>query len=247
MNKKIFWLSIVAVIASFAGGFLLANSLNKKELDALRAENENLKKAQPASDREGEEFSLSDEEIKRKIAEADGNPSNIEFQKNLGLALYNYASMKQNAGLLDEVSRLINRVYADNPNDYTALVTLGNINFDLGYIRENNEYFQKARTFYQKALERKPNDADIITDVGLTYFLSNPPEIEPATANFEKALKINPKNEKTLQAIIQTLLSQGKKEEAEKYIAGLKEINPNNQILSNLDSPFNGVENNLQK
>lgn len=238
MNKKIFWLSIVAVIASFAGGFLVANSLNKKELDALRSENENLKKTRPADEQSGEGFSLSDEEIKQKIAEADQNPNNINFQKNLGLALYKYAPMKQNADLLGEVSRLMNRVYADNPNDYAALVTLGNVNLDLGYFREKNENFQKAREFYQKALEQKPDDADIRTDIGLTYFLSNPPEIETATANFEKALKTDPKHERTLQAMIQMLVSLKKRDEAEKYIARLREINPNNQILSNLNSPL---------
>ncbi len=238
MNKKIFWLTIVAVIASFAGGFLLANSLNKKDLDALRSENENLKKPQSMDDSEGEDFSLSKEEIAAKIAEADRNPNNVDFQKNLGLALYNYASMKQNTELLGEVSRLISRVYADNPNDYAAVVTLGNINFDLGYLNENNADFQKAREFYEKALRLKPDDADIRTDVGLTYFLQNPPEIETATTNFEKSLKTNPKNEKTLQAMIQALLSVGRKDEAEKYIAILREINPNNQVLSNLNSPF---------
>jgi hypothetical protein len=46
MNQKVFWLSIVAVIVSFIGGFLLANALNRNELTTLRAENERLKNTQ---------------------------------------------------------------------------------------------------------------------------------------------------------------------------------------------------------
>ncbi len=232
MNKKVFWLSIVAVLASFAGGFLIANSLNRNELNALRDENENLKNAQNQTNQTEEELTLSDEEIKRKIIEADQNPTNFSFQKNLGLALYNYASMKQNVELLVEVSRLLNRVYENNPKDYEALVMMGNINFDIGYFGKNNENFQKARVFYEKALEQKPNDENVLTDLGLTYFLSNPPQTERAIVEFQKSLQQNPKDEKTLQVIIQALLSQNKKEEAEKYMARLKEVNPNNQILS---------------
>lgn len=226
MNKKIFWLSILAVAASFAGGFLVANSLNRREMSALRSENENLKSAQTESERNRQEGTLTDDEVRERIAQADGNPSNIEFQKNLGLALYNYASMRQNADLLNEVARLIGRVYAADPNDYTAVVTLGNINFDLGYFKKNNDDLTKAREFYQKALRLKPKDDEVITDLGLTYLLAEPPDGERASAEFEKSLKINPKNEKTLKAAIDALRKQGKTNEAEKYTARLKEINP---------------------
>lgn len=247
MNKKMFWLSIVAVIASFIGGFFTANSLNRKDLSALRVENENLKKNRTASSQSDEELSLTDEEIRAKISEADRNPNNLAFQKNLGLALYNYAAMKQNAELLAEVSRLLTRVYENNPNDYEAIVTLGNINFDIGYFNKNNENLKKARGFYQKALEQKPKDADVQTDLGLTYFLSNPPETDAAIVDFKKSLQTNPKHEKTLQVIIQALLSQNKQDEAEKYIARLREINPNNQILTTVKEPVAQTEDNLQK
>ena len=43
MKNKSFWISIIAVIISFAGGFILANAFNRIELDALRAENARLK------------------------------------------------------------------------------------------------------------------------------------------------------------------------------------------------------------
>ncbi|HXG85660.1 MAG TPA: hypothetical protein VNI84_16680 [Pyrinomonadaceae bacterium] len=245
MNIKIFWLSIVAVIASFAGGFLLANSLNKKDLDALRSENENLRKTQAESERDKQEVTLSEDEIRRRIAEADSNPANIPFQKNLGFALYNYASMRQNTELLMEVSRLIGRVYTDNPNDYAAIVTLGNIYFDLGYFNKNSENINKAREFYQKALRQKPNDADVITDLGLTHLLAEPVDIEQAMLEFQKSLRIEPKNEKTLQAMIEALKKQDKPGEAERYITTLREINPDSQVLTN--SNENDGEDDLRK
>lgn len=247
MNKKVFWLSIVAVILSFAGGFMLANSLNRKELSALRAENENLKKAQTEPAWEDEVGTLSNEEITAKIAEADRSPTNISIQKNLGLALYKYASIKQNTVLMREVERLITRVYEKNSDDYEAIVALGNINFDVGYFDKKNENFQTAREFYQKALSKKPDDESVRTDLGLTYYLSNPPQTEQAVAEFQKSLKTNSKDEKTLQVLIQALLSQNKKDEAEKYIDQLKEINPNSEVLLNPNSPVETGANDLQK
>lgn len=239
MNKKLFWLSIIAVIISFIGGFLLANALNRNEITNLQTENGRLKTVQDTANQNDKELTLSDEEISRKIAEADQNPNNVSFQKNLGIALYNYAAMKQNAELLSEISRLLTRAYNDNPKDTDVVTTLGHIYFDIGYLKKNNESFLKAREFYQKALEQKPNDASIRTDLGLTYFLINPPETDKAIAEFQKSLLVDSKHEKTLQVLTQALISQNKNAEAEKYLERLKQVNPNNRQLTEFNEQLN--------
>jgi len=106
---------------------------------------------------------------------------------------------------------------------------------------------QKAREFYRTALEQRPDDADVRTDLGLTYFLTNPPENDVAIGEFQKSLQINPKHEKTLQATAQLLLSQNKTEEAEKYIVRLKDVNSNNQFLPELESQISQIKKNSQK
>ncbi len=247
MNGKLFWLSIIAVIVSFLGGFLLANALNRNELNSLRAERERLAKSTYQTSQSASELVLNDEEIREKIAEADRNPKNFAFQKKLGLALYRYAAMKQDAELLVEVGRILTRAFESNRQDYDVAVTLGNIFFDIGYFKKDDEQFQKAREFYQTALEQRPNDADVRTDLGLTYFLINPPENDAAISEFQKSLQINPKHEKTLQVMAQLLLSQNKTEEAEKYIVRLKNVNSNNQFLPELESQISQIKNNSQK
>ncbi len=247
MNGKLFWLSIIAVVVSFFGGFLLANALNRNELSSLRAENERLASSKSQSSESETEFSLSGEEIREKIVEADRNPKNFAFQKNLGLALYRYAAMKQDAELLAEVGRILTRAYESNRQDYNVTVTLGNIFFDIGYFKKDNEQFQKARAFYQTALEQRPNDVDVRTDLGLTYFLTKPPENDAAFSEFQKSLKINPKHEKTLQVMAQLFLSQNNTGEAEKYIVKLKDVNSNNQFLPQLESQISQIKNNSQK
>src|SRR4029079_7426476 len=120
MPKRVVWLSLAAVILSFVGGFFLANSMNRKELESLRAENER-RKASPESAADGSP-DLSNDEIRAKIAEADRNPSNLAFQKNLGLALYRYATLKKDADLLAESARLLERAAALDPKDFEVLV-----------------------------------------------------------------------------------------------------------------------------
>lgn len=246
MNGKVFWLSIVAVVISFGGGFLLANALNRSEINELRAENGRLTTAADESKQNDAEGSLSVEEVRARIAEADKNPTDAAFQKNLGMALYRYAAMKQDAATLGEVGRLLTRAHESDPKDYAVVVALGNIYFDIGYFKKENAPFEKAREFYQKALIEKPSDVDVRTDLGLTYFLSDPPEYDRAVAEFQKSLQTNPKHEKTLQVTAQTLLAQNKIAEAEKFVARLKETNANNQYLTQLETQLANVKNNQQ-
>ncbi len=242
MNGKVFWLSIAAVVVSFVGGFLLANALNRSELNALRAENERLKTSSNESTENQTGLALSDEEIREKIAEADRNPNNYPFQKNLGLALYRYAAMKQDADLLAEAGRLLSRAFEANKNDYDVIVTLGNISFDIGYFKKDNAEFERAREFYRLALEQKPKDVDVRTDLGLTYFLVNPPENDKAIAEFQKSLQTNPKHEKTLQVMTQTHLGQNNHVEAEKYLGRLKAVNSKNQYVAELESRVSQIK-----
>jgi tetratricopeptide (TPR) repeat protein len=247
MKTKVLLLSIVAVVMSFIGGFLLANALNRNDLNSLRAENERLKNNQSTASANETEDTLSDEEIKRKIAEADQNPNNFAFQKGLGLGLYRYATVKQDAKLLEEVERLLTRVNQINAKDFDVIVALGNINFDVGYFKKDNEKFRLAREFYQKALEQKPNDPDLRTDLGLTFFLITQPETDKAIAEFQKSLQANPKHEKTLQVMTDALLSQNKTSEAEKYLESLKEVNQMNEVLPELTAELAQRKSDLEK
>ena len=244
MDKRLVWISVLGVVISFVGGFLLANAFNRAELDALRAENARLKDSQSQTTSQPD---LTAEEIRQKINQADQNPSNFSFQKNLGIALYRYGTMKQNAELLNDASRILQRANELNPKDYEVLVALGNLFFDIGYVNKSNEHFQKAREFYEKALNQRPNDVDVRTDYGLSFFLESPPNYEKAIAEFQKSLAENPKHEKTLQFLIQAYLKTGEKQEAENYLAKLKQINPNAPSLSEIEAQSAQTNNNLQQ
>lgn len=238
MNKNIIWLSLIAVIISFIGGFLLANALNRSEINQLRSR-ENPSEPEKTTAQSSGDSTLSDEEIKKRISEADQNPDNFAFQKGLGLALYQYAGMKQDGDLLGEVRRILERAYQNNPNDYEVMIALGNTYFDYGLIKKDNESFINSRKYYLELLKINPRNSDVRTSLGLTYFLAEPPETDLAVAEFEKTLKENPNHEKALRAISQALIKQNKVAEAQKYISQLQKINPQNPFLSELQNQSN--------
>lgn len=240
MNKSFVWISILAVAIAFAGGFLLSNALNRTEFNALKAENERFKNASQTDPNAPE---LSDEEIRQKVAEADRNPDNFAFQKNLGAGLYRYATIKRNADLLPEAERLLRRAYEINPKDQDVLVYYGNTLFDIGFAKKDNEKFEQARKIYAEALAQQPKDVDIQTDYGLTYFYETPPRDEKAIAELEKALAINPGHERSLQYLAQTYARQNKPEVMRKYLAELKKINPQNPVIGELESPASKIAN----
>src|SRR3954452_11558016 len=108
MSSRYVLLCLAGIIAAFAGGFLLANALNRSEIDTLRSQ----VAARPTEENGGERQSgseLSDDEIQSKTREADSDPTNFKSQKNLGIALSRYASLKQDEKLLVEATRIIDR------------------------------------------------------------------------------------------------------------------------------------------
>jgi tetratricopeptide (TPR) repeat protein len=236
MTTKFWLISLVAVIASFFGGFLMANAINRTELNTLKAENERLKNTARDTPDTGSRAALDDSELKAKIAQADQNPSDFDFQKKLGIALSKYASIKQDTDLLKESVRILTRANSLQKDDADILVGLANAHFDLGFFQKDNAELTAARGLYTQALAARPDDPEIRTDLGLTYFLYDPPDDKRALAEFQRSLKTDPKHEKTLEFTVQALIRTNRLADAERYLSQLRIANPSNETLPELAS-----------
>lgn len=230
VNGKIISGVLVGILIGFGSGFFFANSANREELSKLQAELNSLKNAPKA-----EKDKLSPEEIREKIAEADSQPSNLVFQKNLAFALYAYSVSQNEKQFLPDIERLLRRVSESETKDFELLATLGNVNFDLAGNGEKAK-FAEARNFYEKALAINPKAVEVRTDLGLTYFMAEPSAPEKAIAEYEKSLKIEPKHEKTLQNLTAALIASGKPPEAEKRLNELIAVNDKNPAIADLQT-----------
>jgi tetratricopeptide (TPR) repeat protein len=246
MRLSTIWFTLGGILVGFVVGFLTASSFNRSVINQLRGEVETARNTQSSASNTGSE-TLSDEEIRDKIAEADQNPTNATFQKNLGLALYRYGAMKNDTKLISESVRLMERASKLQPSDADLIVGLGNAWFDIGYANKDTSAFDRSRGYYQSALTKTPQDADVRTDLGMTYFLTDPPDDKKATEQFKLALADDPKNEKTLQFIIQSLARQGDNSSAQKYLQKLREDYPNDNSIDSLAKQIGSQSNSNSK
>lgn len=229
MTARTFTIAIVAALIGAVGGFLLANGLNRSEINDLKTKAE-----KPAAANGQSSTDLDEEEIKAKIKEADASPENFSFQKSLGTALYRYGTMKKDTAIIDEAVRLLDRANKLDPKDYQTTVELGNAKFDTGWFKKDMPAMLRARELYETALAQKPEDADVRSDLALTYYLYEPSDLDRAIAEFQAALKTNPKHERALQYLTETYVKKGNWTEAQKTADRLKQINPGNPALSDL-------------
>lgn len=247
MHKNTILFVIIAALAGFIVGFWLANSINRTAMNSPGSQNERAVAGNANTLQASNENELSGEEIRAKIAEADKNPNNFAFQKDLGIALYRYAAMKQETSLFTEAVRVLERANSLNAKDFDVLVALGNAHFDIGFYKKDAVSFQTAREVYSKALALKPGDPDVQTDFGLTYFLQEPPAFDKAAAELQKVAEANPKHERSLLFLVQTYVKQNKFPEAEKTFAKLKSINPNNSAIADLTSQIAAAQGGVSK
>lgn len=236
MSLKYSLISLLAVILGFLGGFLLANALNRSDMDKLKLENEKLASQLTENEAKHKETTLSDEEIRSRIEEADKNPTDFKFNKGLGIALYHYGASKQDDKLINEALRLLERANSLENGDNDILIALGNGYFDLGYLKKGDQNFDISRKYYQESLKHDPKNPAVITDYGLTYFLDENPDLTKAISELEKANEIDPKYEKALQFLIQAYWKQRNNAKAGEYLDKLKEVSPNNPSISELMS-----------
>ena len=232
MRNSGVWIALIAGIVCFVAGFSFANYLNRSELSGLRGENERLKSNDASN---SNQLNLSNEEIDAKLAEAEQNSGNFGFQKSLGTGLYRYSVIKQDKTIIEKALPVLLRAHGLDQADYELIVTLGHAYYDLGFYGKDNASFERSRQFYNLALTRRPDDIEVRTDLGATYFVQDPPDYDKALAEFEKSLAINPKHEKTLSFAALTLKKQNK--DTLKYSNVLRTINPNNPTLREIDSP----------
>jgi cytochrome c-type biogenesis protein CcmH/NrfG len=91
---------------------------------------------------------------------------------------------------LDEAAVSAYRTMAERePTNAEPRVRLGNLYFDA-------ERFNDAIVWYVEALKLQPDDPDVSTDLGVSYYYTN--QHDKALEQFNHSLKVNPRHTKTI-------------------------------------------------
>ena len=100
------------------------------------------------------------------------------------------AGATSRAAVLDDTQvNTLKTVAEREGSNATPRVQLGNLFFDA-------ERYDEAIKWYGDALTIAPNDVNVSTDLGVSYYYSNQPD--KALTQFDRSLKLDPKHAKTL-------------------------------------------------
>lgn len=230
MKKEEVLIGATGILVGILGGYFLTNWYNESIVGEISPTGGQVSSAVAAT-----QTSLSADEIRQLIKRADDAPQNLVFQKEVGISLYRYGASVEDSAIVTEAIRLLERVYDSNPTDRETLVSLGNSHFDIGYFKKDNQSFEKARKYYNEALEIQTADPDVRVDLGLTFALQNPPAFDKAIAEYEVALRTAPNHQRTLQMMTDALLTTGRKTDAATFLDRLKAANPTHPMISDFD------------
>jgi len=163
---------------------------------------------------------------------AEQNPQDYEAQMTGADLLYQGQCFDDAAKFYEAAAKL-------KPNEKEPIVKLGDAYFDAAETASENgdqatanTKFPIAEKWYTQALAKDPKDINVRTDLGLTFFLREPKQIDKAIENYTASLAIDPKHEVTLQNL--AIAYNEKKDTAnyQKTLDQLKAVNPNNPMFT---------------
>ena len=162
----------------------------------------------------------SQSSVEHATRDARQDPKDFDAQVEAG-------SASLEAGHAEDAIDFFTKANQLRPGDYDTLVKLGNANFEA-------RRYEVAERWYTEALSKKPEDVGVRSDLGLTYFLRDPPQEEKSVAEFRRALQYDPNHVPTLHNLTLVLAKTGDISGAEATLARLEKINPQNDDLSPL-------------
>jgi len=239
MKKENVLFGIVGLVFGLIIGFAVTNSINRNAYSQMATEsaafgalsgNQPQVSNQVVRDQPGRGGAMP--QIQQTIDRAKNEPGNFAAQMEAG-EIYNRIQR------FDEAADFFEKAIQIKPDDYDAVVKAGNARFDAGAIKMENggdgtEDFKRAEKIYASALEKRPNDTDVRTDLGLTYLYRKPKDIERALKEFQVSFSANPNHEITLQSMARALKEKGDAAALKETLAKLEKVNPSNKTLKEL-------------
>lgn len=232
MRENILY-SIAGVVLGFFIGFFIANAGagQKQSLSAATETARPLEAAPsggqlpPNHPNVSGNAASSSAQAQAAMDAADRNPQDFKAQLMAAATFYQLKAM-------DKAKLYLKRALALKPDDPDALTGMGHTLYDTGD-------YTGAAANYEKVLAKQPDDADLRADLGSTYALRTPPNLDRAIAEYRKALAIDPRHEQALARLADAQLHKGDKAAARETMDKLASVNPSSAALSELRSILN--------
>lgn len=222
---------LIGVLIGSIIGFMFANSVNRSSFEPSAgkgplSQSSNTNPALPPNHPpigagggagDGDAQAGAIQQVSAAIEKAKAEPQDFEAQMTAADLYYQIQRFDEAAKFYEAASKL-------KPNDAEPLVKAGNSYFD-------SEKYLEAEKWYNEALAKNPKDVSVRTDLGLTFYLREPRDLDRAIKEYKASLAIEPKHEVTLQNLVVAYREKGDEANLQKTINELKAVNPNNPAL----------------
>lgn len=238
MKKESIMLGVLGLIMGLVIGFMGANSLNRSQAGQIAqaptasssttASNPNLPADHPPIGTGG--TTATDQpasgapqtQVTAAIDKAKAQPNDYEAQMTAADLYYQIQRFEDAAKFYEIAAKL-------KPGESEPMIKAGNAYFD-------GEKYELAEKWYMQALQKNPKDINVRTDLGLTFFLRTPRDIDRAIKEYKTSLEADPNHEITLQNLALAYTENGDKESLVKTLERLKKVNPNNPVIKKAES-----------
>ncbi len=229
MNKENILCAIVGLLLGFIVGFMFANNVNQKAtlpMQAAMKQNPNMPEGHP--DINGmNQMSASSPQIQEAVEKAQKEPENFEAQVKAAEMNYQIEAYDKSIEYLKQANKI-------KPDDYPTVVNIGNAYFDSGNYAE-------AEKWYSSALEKKTDDENVRTDLGLTFIFRDPPNYDRAIKEFETVLAKNINHPQALQNLTVAYTKKGNAAKATETVNKLVEVDPTNAAVAKLREEIKNI------
>lgn len=225
MKKDSILMGIIGLLVGLIVGFIFANNINQRGNVATGPaqgvqQNGALPPDHPAIPQNGAQSGPDMQSVQEAINLAKSDPNN--FTAQMKAADYTYQIQR-----FDDAIQYLQRANQLQPDNVDVFVQLGNVNFDANR-------FPEAEKWYAAALQKKPEDVNVRTDLGLTFMLREPADLDRAIKEFRASLERDPKHLQTLQNLTVALTRKGDAAQARTVLAKLEEVSPGNPAITSL-------------
>lgn len=238
--------AVIGLLVGLIVGFMGANSLNRSAMSqssAITAPSSNAvanNALPPNHPPIGTGTDTSDggprPEVMAAIEKAKQKPQDYEAQMTAADLYYQIQSFNEAVKFYEAASKL-------KPNETEPMIKAGNAYFDKAETASENgdragstPDFVQAERWYLAALAKDPKNIDVRTDLGLSFFLREPRDIDRAIKEYKTSLGIDPNHAITLQNLVLAYGEKGDKESQRAAIEKLKVVDPNNPVITKAEN-----------
>ena len=233
MNKENILFAIVGLLLGLIIGFMFANNVNQKAavpVQAAMKQNPNMPEGHPdiSGMNNPSQLNASSPQVQAAIEQAAKEPNNFEAQMNAAELTYQIQAYDKTLDYLKAANKI-------QPENYEVIVNLGNANFD-------NGNYTEAERWYANGLEKKPDDENVRTDLGLTFIFRDPPNYDRAIKEFEQVLAKNINHPQALQNLTVAYTKKGNVAKAKETVDKLESVDPTNVSVAKLRDEIKKIE-----